>query len=45
MLDWCTEHVSHIDYVVFFFGGKKYMLHVTNVKTKGRSMVDKEAWA
>jgi hypothetical protein len=34
-----------VDYATFFVGGKLYMLHVTDLITRIKSMVDKENWA
>ncbi len=34
-----------VDYIVFFVGGKLYMLHVTNSIMGVKSMANKEDWA
>jgi hypothetical protein len=43
-LTWWKEPTCEVDYVVFFVGGKFYMLYVTDLIIGIRSMVNKEDW-
>jgi len=40
-----THVETLIAYIAFYFGGKLYMLHTTNVTTGVVGMVTKEIWA
>jgi hypothetical protein len=44
-LIWWKELAYEVDYAVFFVGGKLYMLHVIDLITRIKSMVNKEDWA
>jgi hypothetical protein len=43
-LTWWIKHAYKVDYVAFFVGGKFYMLHVINLITRIRNIVNKEYW-
>jgi hypothetical protein len=44
-LIWWKELAYEVDYAGFFVGGKLYMLHVIDLITRIKSMVNKEDWA